>query len=127
MTDMALIEPLPLGETVVVTDARLDPDKLMLDGVDTAKEPHFTVSEVAKVFFARTSHWIRWLESQQAFILDGENVAERRTDKGARVYTLADVERMTHALAVNGKINGAQAANALHIVQTIARVWGYLA
>jgi hypothetical protein len=154
-------------ETLVVTDAALDPDKFMLDGIDTSKNPHFTVSEVAKVFFARSSHWIRWLETKHAFILDstdpscphgepdpnepgetlswmepvtlhgqiisvcthcsGEDTAARRTEKGARVYTLGDIEKMTHALAGGGHISGAQASNALHLVRTCARIWEYLA
>jgi hypothetical protein len=84
------------------------------------------VSEVAKDFFGRSSHWVRWLETQNAFVLDDVPLEMSRTAKGARVYTLGDVERMTHALAQQGKINGAQAANALHVVQTVSRIWGYL-
>ena len=114
------------AETVVVTDTRLDSEKFMLDGIDVSADPTFKVSDVAKIFFGRSSHWVRWLEGKDAFTLDGVEVGTRRTEKGARVYTLADVEKMTHALAQQGKINGAQAANSLHIVQTIARVWGYL-
>lgn len=115
---------------IVVVDARVDGDAFMLADVDTSeKGPFFTVSQVAEVFFARTSHWIRWLETKKGFLDPdtGENVATGRTEKGARVYTLTDIERMTHTLAANGRINGAQAANALLIVRTIARVWGYLA
>lgn len=116
-----------MSDTVVVTDTRLDPDSFLLTGIDVSGGPQFTVSEVAKVFFGRSSHWVRWLETQGAFMLDGQVVGAGRTAKGARVYSLADVEKMTHALAQQGKINGAQAANALHIVQTIGRVWGFLA
>lgn len=115
-------------ETLVVTDSALDADRLMLADVDTAEGPTFTVSEVAKFFFARSSHWIRWLETKQAFTdpESGENTASRRTEKGARVYTLSDVEKMTHALAANGKISAAQASNALHVTKTMAKIWEFL-
>lgn len=115
-----------MSDTVVVTDTRLDSEKFMLEGIDVSEGPQFTVSEVAKVFFGRSSHWVRWLEGQGGFVLDGEVVGTARTAKGARVYDLSDIEKMTHALAQQGKINGAQAANALLIVQTIARVWQFL-
>lgn len=47
----------------VLADQRLDLDQLMLDGVDTSSGPLFSVSEMAKVFFARTAYWVRWLEN----------------------------------------------------------------
>lgn len=116
-------------ETVVVTDVRLDADKFMLDGIDVTEAPVFTVSEVAKIFFGRTGYWIRWLETNkpESFLLDGVRVANSRTPKGSRIYTLGDVEQMTHAFAAGGHINGAQAANSLLVVQTIARIHGFLA
>lgn len=61
--------------TTTVTDPRIDPDHLIFEGKDTLRPyqtkkgepkirgPIFTVSEMAKFFFARTNHWIRWLES----------------------------------------------------------------
>lgn len=115
------------ADTIVVTDTRLDSEAFLLDGVDVSAKPLFSVSEVAKVFFGLSGHWIRWLETtKHAFVLDGADIEFSRTDKGARVYSLADVEKMTHALAQGSHINGAQAANALLIVQTIARIHGYL-
>jgi hypothetical protein len=111
---------------VVLTDSRLPTDRFILDGIDVTREPMFTVSEVAKVFFARSPHWIRWRERKDYFVLDGERVGGQRTDEGARRYNLADIEKMAHALAEKGAINGAQLTNALLLVQTEARVWGYI-
>lgn len=111
---------------VVASDPRLPHDRFILDGIDVSREPHFTVSEVAKVFFGRSSHWMRWLERHGWLELDGEAVGTKRTEQGARYYTLDDVENIAHALAQKGKINVAQLTNCLLIVQTEARVWGYL-
>lgn len=113
-------------QQVVVTDSRLPTDKFILEDIDVTREPVFTVSEVAKVFFARSPHWIRWRERKGFFVLDGEDVSGQRTTEGARRYNLADVEKMAHALAAKGAINGAQLTNALLLVQTEAKLWGYL-
>jgi hypothetical protein len=48
--------------STIVVDAGIDPDKMLLADIDTTKGPIFTVSEMAKFFFARSNHWIRWLE-----------------------------------------------------------------
>lgn len=113
-------------QRIVITDPRLPSDHFILEGLDVSREPVFTVSEVAKVFFGRSPHWVRWRERKGFFILDGEEVGTHRTDEGARRYTLADVEKMAHALAQKEAINGAQLANALLMVRTCAKVWGYL-
>jgi len=158
-------------ESVVVQDARLDPDHFLLDRVDTSAGPHFSVSQVGKIFFARTAFWIRWLEDGHRTILDGDpacphftpstriievitaegeqtrevkskdswlvdgvcsrcggrQVGVTKTKTGSRIYTLTDVEEVVHALAGAGAISGAQATNALHLVQTMARIHGLLA
>lgn len=111
---------------IVVSDSRLPTDQFILEGIDVSREPVFTVSEVAKMFFARSPHWIRWLERKGQFVLDGEDVAGHRSEEGARRYDLADIEKMAHALAEKGSINGAQLTNALLLVQVEAKVWGYL-
>src|SRR4051794_14042377 len=61
------------ADQVNVADRRLDPDKMIFEGVTTdgEKDPHFTVSECAKFFFGRSPHWIRWLEQQHKLVLDG--------------------------------------------------------
>lgn len=120
---------MPIAEIVVLQDSRLDPDRLILEGLDVSEKPRFTVSEVSKIFFGMSPYWIRWLEghARPAFLFDGKEIVASRTPKGARYYTLADVELMTHALAQTEFINGAQATNALHIVHAMSRVWGYVA
>lgn len=104
---------------------------MLLDGVDVDDGPIFTVSEVAKIFFARTSHWVRWKDKDGAFVLDGEYVGGFRTEvkkgkEGARRYTLAHVEKMTHALAASDGINGHQMMHSLVAVKAIAEVYGFL-
>lgn len=114
----------------MVTDTRLPEDRMLLDGIDVSREPLFTVSEVAKFFFARSPHWIRWRERKGFFVLDGEVVGEREKlpngKLAARSYNLADVEKMAHALASNGAISGVQLSNAVMLVRTVAKVWGHI-
>jgi hypothetical protein len=113
------------ADALVIHEDRLPQHQFILEGIDTSREPHYTVSEVAKFFFARTAHWIRWRESKGFFVLNGEPIATNRKDK-ARFYTLEDVEKMAYALAEQKAINGAQMSNVLLLVQTEAKVWGYL-
>lgn len=47
----------------LLADPALDPNKMLLEGIDTSAGPLYSVSEMAKVFFARSSHWVRWLET----------------------------------------------------------------
>jgi hypothetical protein len=48
----------------LLADQAIDPDRMMLAGVDTATEgPLFSVSEMAQFFFARSAHWGRWLDT----------------------------------------------------------------
>lgn len=125
-----------MAHQVVVVDQRLPRDHFILQGIDTAvgpqgetdpkRVPLFTVGELGKVFFARTAHWVRWLETGGKMLLDNEPIGDRRTKKGARVYTLGDVESIVHGLAQQGVISGAQMTNALIMVQTLARQWGYI-
>lgn len=113
-------------EPVTVADPRLDDKKFILEGIDVSKGPTFTVTEMAKVFFGRSSHWVRLHESEGKLVLDGSPVGARRTQAGARVYNLADVEQISHALAQQGEISGRQLNDALLIVSTMARVWNYI-
>ena len=47
----------------LLADQVLDTEKLMLDGIDTSAKPLYSVSEMAGFFFARSPHWVRWLEA----------------------------------------------------------------
>ena len=159
------------GEAIVLQDARLDPDRPLLEGIDTSEGPTFKVSQFGQIFFARTDHWVRWLEGEHKFVIDGDpecphyakvkrdveqyvggtlknnevdakeswvvdgvctkcggrQVGASRTATGSRIYTLSDIEQVTHALLANNAISGQQAINALHLVQTMARIHGLLA
>lgn len=116
--------PLDAGQVIIETPY-LSPDRFMLHGIDTSAGPVFTVSEVGKVFFRRSNHWVRWSEGQGRFQLDGVEVGTSRTPVGARKYTLTDIEQMAHALASHGAIDGAHLVNVLLVVQMIARLYGY--
>jgi hypothetical protein len=117
---------------VVITHKDLPQDHLLLEGIDTSKHPEhpdkpgpmFVVSDIGKIFFNRGPHWVRWREKRGHLIWEGKQVGHRV--KQVRMYDLADVEKMTHALASNGAIDGTQAVRALLVVQAIANVWGYL-
>ncbi len=108
-----------------ITDAAIDPDKMMLAGVvdTTAKgAPRYTVSEMARFFFGKTNHWVRWLEEGGKMVLNGERVGDRRNEKDMRVYYLEDVELIAHALAVNGAISGEQFRQTLLLVKVSAQM-----
>ena len=99
---------------------RLPADRAILDGIDTSAGPEFSVSEAATVFFAGRPYWIRRLEKEHGFAF------HRRSEGGARVYTLTDVEAMAHAMAGVGVVTVRQLIAALVAVQALAIVHGYL-
>lgn len=113
-------------QQIVISDSRLPTDHFILEGVDVGREPTFSVSEVGKVFFARSPHWVRWRERKGDFVLDGVDVSGDRADGGARRYNLADIEKMAHALAQHGSIDGAQLNIALLMVQLQAQLWRHI-
>lgn len=84
----------------------------------------YTVQETAKLFFGRTSDWLRWryrpTESGDHpngyFVLNGVVLEPKRTEAGNRYYTLADIERMAYALVENSAIDPEQL---FLIIQTI--------
>ena len=157
---------------VVLQDSRLDPERLILDGVDASGGPEFNVSAFARYFYARSPFWLRWLEANHRNVIDGDpecahsengektmvdfdeaagedvkrvvqtkdswivdgvcsrcggnQVGMRKGNNGYRIYNLADIEQVTHAFLRTGAINGAQATNALHLVQTMAKIHGLI-
>lgn len=111
---------------VVVTDARLPEDRLLMEGIDCSEGPLYTVSEVAKFFFAKSAYWIRWRERSGAFVLDGKPVGTARTPQGARVYDLSDIEKMAHALASQRLLDGMDLQLVLYAVYCQARLWGFI-
>ena len=90
--------------------------------------PNFAVQETATAFFGRSPDWLRWRyraddpKRSQAqhphgyFVLDDEVLVPKTTEKGARYYTLADIEKMTYALFDNGVLDAVQLACVLNIV-----------
>lgn len=100
-------------------------------------KPNFTVSEVSKVFFAEDPDWLRWRLKKTAesphgfFVLDGKPIPEHRIDNGSkygfRYYTLADIEKMAHALAQNGAISGARLLHIMGIVKNMLKLYGFVA
>lgn len=84
--------------------------------------PAYTVQETAKLFFGMGPDWLRWRYRpaksfpQGYFVLDDVVLEPKRTSTGNRYYTLADVERMAHALVENGAIDGAKFSIILQLV-----------
>lgn len=105
--------------------------------------PRFTVQETAKFFFGRGPDWLRMRMKPDtkkvtdpktkevqvtvrrfprgAFVLDGEPMVFRRTEAGAHYFTLADIERMGHALTQNGVLPPEQLLNVLSLVKYVGR------
>jgi hypothetical protein len=92
--------------------------------------PNYTVQETAKFFFGRGSDWLRWRYRPANdypdgyFVLNGTILTAKRTKTGNRYYTLADIERMAHALAQNHALDGEQLLVIIHLVLFQARVHG---
>lgn len=134
---------LPEGQRFFLDDSMFPLDK---SGIPV---PTFKVKEVAEVFFGKSVDWLRWRmrpddkrvkdkvtgevtvipgeHPDGFFILDGEPLEFKRTDPGARYFTLADIERMAHALAQGGHIDGARLALVTKMVVTCARLHGVTA
>lgn len=137
----------PQGKRFWTSDEMFPIDK---DGLES---PHFSVQEVSKFFFGKGADWLRWrmrpddkkvkgedgtyLRNPDGsfviekgdypdgyFILDGSPMDFKRTTAGARYFTLADIERMAHALAQGGHIDGAQLANIILLVKICSKVHG---
>ena len=97
--------------------------------------PFFSVHEVAKIFFAMSSSWLRLKLNPEpgrphgSFLdVHGKPMVFRRRDPeksdSARVFTLADVEQMAHSLNELGDIDSARLAQVLRIVHAVADLFG---
>jgi hypothetical protein len=112
------VEP-PRGRKYWLTDEMLPRTRL------GEVKPSFKIAEVAKIFFARSADWLRWLGAQQdkdggVLELDGVPLEIQRTTAGSRTYTLVDVERLAHALLENHKIDGMQYVTAINLIRWMA-------
>lgn len=93
--------------------------------------PSYAVQEAAKMFFARGSWWLRWKYRPESypkgsFLLNGVSVVPKRTSRGNRYYTLADIERMAHSLAEQGSIGGEKLAQIITLLLVQAAMYGIL-
>lgn len=130
--DPEVVQPPRLGvvahmpTVTLLADQAIDTERLMLEGIDTSKKPLYSISEMAQFFFARSPHWMRWLETENRMVLDGEVLKPIRTKSNARKYDLALVEKIAHALASNGTIKATQLRQALLLVKIQAEMNEYL-
>lgn len=133
---LIIADPEHLEEGFVAKDEWFREKKIpQVDGsvLTVLPKPIFTVAEVAKIFFAEDPDWLRWRlkKSEQNphgfFVLDGKPLPDRRTDKNFRYYTLADIEKMAHALAQNGGISGARLIQIVGIIKNMLKIWGFVA
>lgn len=110
----------------LLADRAIDTDRMMLEKIDTSARPLYSVSEMAQFFFARSSHWVRWLETENRLVLDGKVLTPIRTKSNARKYDLRLIEQIAHALASNGTIKANQLRQALLLVKIQAEMNDYL-
>ena len=146
MTDS---QPLILTTNELVTPAGrrfwLDDDMFPLDD-DGMYVPRFSVQEVSKVFFGQGPDWLRWRmrpdkpskrtgkskHPEGFFLIDGVPMEFKRLSPTSddpnqtrpRYYTLADVERMAHALCQQGIIDAIRLAHIVVMVRCCARLYG---
>lgn len=108
-------------------DPASDRDFFMWDHMFTQNEngqplPAYTVQETAKLFFGKGPDWLRWryrpanLHPRGYFVLDDVILEPKRTRTGNRYYTLADIERMAHALVENEAIDGGKFSIILQLI-----------
>jgi hypothetical protein len=104
----------------------------MFDQDETGKpKPTFGAQETARVFFGKGADWLRWRYRPSDsgnypdgyFVLNGVVLEPKRTPAGQRYYTLADIERMAHALASNEAIDGERVATIVAITLWVARLY----
>lgn len=107
---------------IVMIDPGIPADTFMIPDSMLRKGPTFSVNVTAKIFFGRSSDWIRLHQRKNRFVLDGEEVGSTRTDAGYRSFSLGDVERMVYALGEGDVLNGVEMRNSLTVVRAIAAV-----
>lgn len=102
---------------------------------DRKAGPFYSVHVVSQVFFAMSSSWLRLKLSPErdrpygSFLNpDGTPMVFRRRDPAksdsARVFTLADVEKMARSLVRLGDISSAKYAKILTLVNAQADLFG---
>jgi hypothetical protein len=92
-------------------------------------KPTFGAQETARMFFAKGADWLRWRYRPAPgypdgyFVLNGVILEPKRSEPGQRYYTLADIERMAHALAQNHAIDGERVETIISIALWVARLY----
>jgi hypothetical protein len=90
-------------------------------------EPSYVAHEVARIFFARSVHWLRKHVWEKHLILDGEPmIIPRDEHSGYLRWRLYDVERTAYALMQNGYLKVEQLQLAIGIVKLVAQNYKYL-
>ena len=113
-------------DRVVIESEGVDPERLMFDTVDTSVGPTFTTGEVAKFFFARSVHWLRWHERKGDLVLDGVPIVIERDKSNIKRYTLGDVEKIAHALTTNGLITPMHLIQSLRVLRALGIMSGLI-
>lgn len=120
------------GRDIMVTfsDKVLPKNRPIYTNGTCPRAPLFTVKQLTNMFFAREPHWIRWREDRgmldtEDFEIYEDGVIGNRNASGAREYTLADVEKVVHALAQAEAIDGTQVRNALLLVRILGEIHGH--
>lgn len=136
---------------LVILDYIIDTAQPLFEGIDTSAEPTFTVSEVSKFFFRRTSHWLRLQENlcvkcrnpwrtadpnvcpedgQEHDLglirINGIKMSPPRNEGNHRYYTLTDVENTARGLYEQNVIDHNQLSFALAIARLQGRLWDYI-
>ena len=84
-------------------------------------KPVLRIAEVARIFFARSPDWLRLPDKNtRPLTLEGEPFSVERSSTGNRVFNLADVERLAHALLESQWISASQFFTTINILRWIA-------
>lgn len=94
--------------------------------VEAKGAPTYKVSDVARWFLGKSSHWLRWAE-RRGFLTDpdtGEVVGARDDQRKSRSYNLREAERLVRVLAHHGAISDHHALLGLECVRIQAELHG---
>lgn len=108
---------------VVIEDPRMDPGRLMYAEMPYEEGPQFRISEVAKTFFGKTPHWMRWLQTKNALVFDGREVGNRLSENNNRIYGLRDIEEIAHGLAQQRRLDGMSLRATLAALDAVGKLW----
>jgi hypothetical protein len=100
-----------------------------------SRHPAFAMHEVARCFFGRSVGWLRKHLNPVTTVSAGtvmNNLSRRwglvqplRTDAGAQVFRLYDIERLAHALYENGVLDEERFLSTISIVCRQIHLWGF--